>query len=125
LKDILKKAREAKGMKTRELAALANIDQALISKFESGTRMPTKTQILKLAELLDIQPQLLITSWLKEKILALVANQEFGPDALKAAEAELGSLTSSNAIPDQFSKLLSEMESLKAMLSGKPDGKNP
>ena len=42
MKTLLKNAREQKGLKTREVAQLLGIDQALISKFESGTRKPTR-----------------------------------------------------------------------------------
>ena len=49
MKVLLKNAREQKGLKTREVAQKLGIDQALISKFESGTRKPTKDQIIKLA----------------------------------------------------------------------------
>ena len=40
MKTLLKNAREEKGLKTREVAQLLGIDQALISKFESGSRKP-------------------------------------------------------------------------------------
>jgi ribosome-binding protein aMBF1 (putative translation factor) len=40
-------AREQKGSKP-EVAQLLGIDQALISKFESGTRKPTREQVVKL-----------------------------------------------------------------------------
>jgi transcriptional regulator with XRE-family HTH domain len=45
MKTLLKEARELKGLKTREVAQLVGIDQALISKFESGNRRPTKEQV--------------------------------------------------------------------------------
>ena len=38
MKLLLKNAREKKNLKTREVAQLLGIDQALISKFESGAR---------------------------------------------------------------------------------------
>jgi transcriptional regulator with XRE-family HTH domain len=44
MKTLLKEARELKGLK-REVAQLVGIDQALISKFESGIRRPTKEQV--------------------------------------------------------------------------------
>ena len=47
MKMLLKNARELKGLKTREVAQLLGIDQALISKFESGTRKPTRDQVIK------------------------------------------------------------------------------
>src|SRR5687768_3884093 len=89
MKSLLKNAREAKGFKTRELAKLADIDQALISKFESGTRKPTKEQISKLAQLLEIDYETLMTAWLKEKILYEIGDEEFALKALLLAEQEI------------------------------------
>jgi transcriptional regulator with XRE-family HTH domain len=43
MKTLLKEARELKGLK-REVAQLVGIDQALISKFESGNRSPPKNR---------------------------------------------------------------------------------
>ena len=54
MKTILKTAREQKNIKTRELAQLLGIDQALVSKFENGSRKPTRDQIVKLASVLEI-----------------------------------------------------------------------
>ena len=54
MKTLIKNAREKKGLKTRELAQLLGIDQALISKFEAGTRKPTKEQVAKIASILEL-----------------------------------------------------------------------
>ncbi|TDP03419.1 helix-turn-helix domain-containing protein [Flavobacterium sp. 245] len=89
MKSLLKNAREEKGLKTRELAQLAEIDQALISKFESGTRKPTRDQILKLAQLLEIDYETLMIAWLKEKILYEIGDEEFALKALLLAEQEI------------------------------------
>ena len=67
MKTLLKNAREQKGLKTREVAQILGIDQALISKFESGTRKPTKDQISKLSQLLEIDYETLMIAWLKKK----------------------------------------------------------
>jgi transcriptional regulator with XRE-family HTH domain len=61
MKTLLKEARELKGLK-REVAQLAGIDQALISKFESGNRRPTKEQVVKLAILLEIDFESIMVS---------------------------------------------------------------
>ena len=45
MRTILKTAREQKNIKTRELAQLLGIDQALISKFENGSRKPTRDPV--------------------------------------------------------------------------------
>lgn len=47
MKNLLKSSRENMGFSTRKLAELADIDQALISKFENGYRIPTKKNKFK------------------------------------------------------------------------------
>ena len=47
MRTLLKNAREEKGIKTRELAQLLGIDQALISKFESGSRTVSYTHLVQ------------------------------------------------------------------------------
>ena len=54
MKEILKQARIDKELSTRKLAEIAKIDQALISKFENGFRIPTKKQVQTLAHILEI-----------------------------------------------------------------------
>jgi Fic family protein len=118
MKSLLKNAREQKGLKTREVAQLLSIDQALVSKFESGTRKPTKEQITKLAALLEIDLQTLMTVWLKEKIIYEIGQEEFALQALKDAETEIKSLrtSSTSKISPQLQKLLSEIDILKIKL---------
>lgn len=86
---LLKNAREKKGLKTREVAQLLKIDQALISKFESGTRKPTKDQVIKLSNLLEINTDELLVLWLKDKVLNEIKNEPLGLAALKLVEIEL------------------------------------
>ncbi|MBK0368597.1 helix-turn-helix domain-containing protein [Flavobacterium agrisoli] len=110
---ILKKAREEKGLKTREVAQMLQIDQALISKFESGTRKPTKEQIVKLAHLLNINLDTILVLWLKERILHEIKNEKFALEALKLVESEL--LKSEVIQPktsEKLQKLVTEINSL-------------
>ncbi len=118
MKTLLKNAREQKGLKTREVAQLLKIDQALISKFESGTRKPTKDQILKLASLLEINLENLMIAWLKEKIIWEIGEEEFALKALKVAEAELLSRKEavSKIISSRLEKQLLEIDQLKVKL---------
>ena len=89
MKTLLKNARELKGLKTREVAQLLGIDQALISKFESGNRKPTREQVIKLASLLEIDFETIIVAWLKEKILYEIGDDQFALKALLVAEQEI------------------------------------
>lgn len=118
MKTLLKNAREQKGLKTREVAQLLGIDQALISKFESGTRKPTKDQIPKLAQLLEIDYETLMIAWLKEKILYEIGDDEFALKALMVAEQEIkyNQNVSKLKISSTLENLLKEIDRLKAKL---------
>jgi Fic family protein/DNA-binding XRE family transcriptional regulator len=118
MKTLLKNAREQKGLKTREVAQLLGIDQALISKFESGTRKPTKEQISKLSQLLEIDFETLMIAWLKEKILHEIGDEELALKALKVAEDEINyNKTISNLkISTSLEKILKEIDILKDRL---------
>ena len=118
MKTLLKNAREEKGLKTREVAQLLSIDQALISKFESGTRKPTRDQVVKLSSLLEIDLETIMVAWLKEKILYEIGQDEFALKALVIAEQEIR--YQNKSIPKKSSKtlqkLLDEIDVLKAKL---------
>ena len=118
MKTLLKNAREQKGLKTREVAQLLGIDQALISKFESGTRKPTKEQVIKLATLLDIDLETIMVAWLKEKILYEIGHNEFALKALLVAEQEIRyqSKPTKKKLPATLQKILDEIDVLKTKL---------
>ena len=120
MKALLRNARESKGLKTIEVARSLQIDQALISKFESGQRRPTKSQIIKLAELLDIDREMLLTAWLIEKILHEIEGQEFAIEAITAVGKTLNpnSQSDSKTDPIALQKLLDEMDALKHKFEG-------
>lgn len=115
MKILLKNAREQKNLKTREVAQILGIDQALISKFESGTRFPTREQISKLSKLLNIDYDILMVSWIKEKILNDYGNEL---NVLKALSFILieNNYTSSFSNEPKIDSILEEMERLKDKL---------
>jgi len=118
MKTLLKNAREQKGLKTREVAHLLAIDQALISKFENGSRKPTKEQVIKLATLLEIDFETLMVAWLKEKILYEIGQDEFALKAINMVREDIEN--SYVTIKKSFSKnllsLLNEIDTLKSKL---------
>ncbi|WP_366183359.1 Fic family protein [Flavobacterium ovatum] len=118
MRTLLKTAREQKGLKTRELAQMMGIDQALVSKFESGTRKPTKDQVLKLSTILEISYETLMVAWLKEKILYEIGDDALALKALKEAEEEIKYLRSAtnNIISKQLQVVLDEIDALKKKL---------
>ncbi len=113
IRTILRQARENKGLTTRQAAALLGIDQALVSKFENGQRIPARAQLEPLSAVLGIDPDALSVLWLKEKILQLVWRE---PMAEKALQAALDELQPQRPAPPQqaaLQQLLDEMEALK------------
>lgn len=115
MKSLLKNAREHKGLKTREVAQILSIDQALISKFETGTRKPTRDQISKLSQLLEIDYETLMIAWLKEKILYEIGNEEFALKALLLVEQEIQNNKKiiNSAVLNSIQTILDEIESLR------------
>lgn len=122
MKNLLKTARENKNLKTREVAQLLGIDQALVSKFENGNRKPTREQIVKLASILEIDYETLMVAWLKEKILYEIGDDEnFGLKALMVAESEMkyNAAFKRDTISNSLKSILKEIDALKKVLDQK------
>jgi Fic family protein/DNA-binding XRE family transcriptional regulator len=121
MKNLLKNAREQKNLKTREVAQLLGIDQALISKFENGTRKPTREQIAKLASILKIDYETLLIAWLKEKILNEIGSDELALKAIHVAEEHIKNNLSFNRkeISNSLQLVLNEIDGLKKFLDQK------
>jgi Fic family protein/plasmid maintenance system antidote protein VapI len=119
LKAILKEARTGKGLLTREVAQSLGIDQALISKFENGSRKPTRDQLAKLAEVYAMDEKEILIPWLSEKIAYQLLDEEYGNEALQLAEdiIEYGNQKKKVAITAATEDNLKEIESLKKQLN--------
>lgn len=115
MKTILKTAREQKNIKTRELAQLLGIDQALISKFENGSRKPTRDQIVKLATVLEINYEKLMIAWLKEKIYAEIGDDRFAFEAIHQVKEEMAYYASFKRAPlsTKLEQIIKEIDGLK------------
>jgi Fic family protein len=118
MKTLLKNAREQKGLKTREVAHILGIDQALISKFENGSRKPTKDQVKKLASLFDIDFETLMIAWFKEKILYEIGQDEFALKAMNMVREEIENkyVAAKKTISKNLLSVLNEIDALKAKL---------
>lgn len=117
MKTLLKDAREKLNLKIREVSQLTEIDQALISKFESGNRKPTREQVMKLAKVLEIDLEILMVAWLKEKILYEIGDDEFALKAMQVAEQEIRyQRTSKKKLSTSLQKVLDEIDELKSKL---------
>lgn len=89
LGQILRRLREEKGEPLRKVAAFLDIDQAILSKIETGKRKAGREQLEKLAEYFGADKKKLMVAWLSDRILYQVADSDFAEDAIKAAEEHI------------------------------------
>lgn len=82
----LRRIREEKELPLRKVAALLDIDVAILSKMERGERKITKEVVLKLADIHDYNADELLVSFLSDKILYEIQDEDLGIEALKVAE---------------------------------------
>lgn len=118
MKTIIKKARTEKKLMVREVAQLLGIDQALVSKFESGTRKPTREQVIQLANILDLNAEKLLIEWMKEKIIYEIGDDDLALKAIIAAEKQIKyNKKSATQWPQTIQSVLDEIDGLKKELS--------
>jgi len=82
----LRHIREEKELPLRKVAALLDIDVAILSKMERGERKITKEVVLKLANIYDYNADDLLVLFLSDKILYEIQDEDLGIEALKVAE---------------------------------------
>jgi len=87
--DIIRKKREEKGMLLRQLAALIDMDTAILSKVERGARKARREQVEKIAKALDLNEKELMVEYLSENIAYEILDEVSAMDVLKAAEAKV------------------------------------
>lgn len=119
MKTLIKNARLAKGLKTRELAQLLGIDQALVSKFENGNRLPTRQQVKSLSDILDLTYNDLMIQWIKNKVIAEVGKESQVVEALQLVQDEISNYRrKEGSISSSLNELLNEIDQLKQKLDG-------
>ncbi len=87
--ETLRNLREGKGLLLRQIAAALEVDTAFVSKVERNERMLRKEQVQKVAILLDVPENELLTIWLAEKVSDLVDEEPFAADALNLSLKKL------------------------------------
>lgn len=85
----LRYIREEKVLPLRKVAALLDIDVAILSKMERGERRITKDVVLKLASIYNYNSEELLINFLSDKILYEIQNEDLGIEALRVAEEKV------------------------------------
>lgn len=92
----IRKLREEKQLLLREVASQMNIDTALLSKIERGTRMARKEQVEDLAKALNKSKNELLNFWMADKIVKMIKDESNSTEILKKVEEEIKNLTNKN-----------------------------
>lgn len=82
----LRHLREENGLPLRKVAAMLDIDVAILSKMERGERKLSKEVVLKLAGFYNYSTDELIVLFLSDKIIYEIQDEDLGEKALKVAE---------------------------------------
>lgn len=82
---LLRETRIKKGLLIREVAARIEIDPSLLSKIERGDKRPTKDNIDKLSRVLDCDREEIITSYLSDRIVDYIIDEDVAIKALDLA----------------------------------------
>jgi len=85
----IRKYREAKGLLLRQLAAALEVDTAFISKMERDEKNATRTHVERLADILKVANEELLTIWLSDKLLNTLEQEPTAYNALKLTEKRL------------------------------------
>lgn len=88
----IRELREKRGLLLRQVAAGIEIDQALLSKIERGERLPTKAQVMRLAQFYKIDLNEILITFLSDKLVYEVRNEEVALRAIQVAEKKIGYL---------------------------------
>lgn len=91
--ETIRKLRIEKELPLRTVAAHLDIGQAILSKIERGQRKATRKQVVKLAKYFKVKESDLLVSWLSDRLVYELADEELALDALKVAEEKIGYLT--------------------------------
>ena len=92
----LRNIREEKVLSLRKVAVMLDIDVAILSKMERGERRLTKEVVLKLADIYNYNADELLISFLSDKIMYEIQDEDLGEIALKVAEERVKYLKANN-----------------------------
>lgn len=91
--EYIREIREEKQLLLREVASQMNIDTALLSKIERGTRIARKEQAEALAKVLKQNKNELLQFWMADKIVFMLKDEKNSTEILKIVEQKINRLS--------------------------------
>lgn len=89
LGEIIRVEREKRGLLLRHVGASIDVDQALISKFERGDRLPTKEQVTRFSKYYELDENDLMAAWLADKILLEIRHEKLAKRAMQIVQEKI------------------------------------
>lgn len=87
--ETLRKLREEKQLPLRTVASFLDIDLAILSKVERGRRKINRDQVVKLAQYFQVKEETLLVSWLSDKLVYELEDEDLALKAMQLAEDHL------------------------------------
>ena len=106
LGETIRKLSEENKLPLRTVAAYLDIDQAILSKMERGQRRATRDQIIKLAQYFRANESDLLVSWLSDKLVYEIADEQVALKALQVAEEKISYLNFQKINREEVKNLL-------------------
>jgi adenine-specific DNA-methyltransferase len=85
----LKEKRENLEMQLQDVQAKTKIGLSILSRIENDKRLPTKHQLLQLAQLYNCDKHKVLVHWLSDKVVSEIKYEEFGLEALQVAKEKV------------------------------------
>jgi len=79
----IRELRMSQNIRQRQIAAELETDTAFVSKLEKGKKQPKREQVVKLACLLQVDQEELLSLWLADKVYDVVKDEDMADKALK------------------------------------------
>ncbi len=87
--DIIRRLRKEQKLPLRKVAAMTDMDTAILSKLERGQRRATRKQVENLAECFHVDLNSLLVAWLSDGVLYQLQDEDVAEEALQVAEAKV------------------------------------
>jgi predicted nucleotidyltransferase len=87
--EFIRELRELRKLTLREVSASLSIDQAILSKVEREHRRASREQVVEFAKFFGVNEDELLVSWLSDKLVYEVENENTALKAIELAEARV------------------------------------
>lgn len=85
----IRELRENQHLYLRQVAPLLEMDTAQLSKIEKGTRQLKKEHISRIAEILKVNREELLTLWIADQIIDVTSGESVAIKAMHVAEKQI------------------------------------